>query len=135
MRNTCWQEIVPRDYVLAGLMLSTLRPKRLRSLPSYFLLLSLAKYEVVRVDEKSGSEAAALQIATSQYYAGIQQGEASKETRREWGLSGPTRKVTKHAGGASGHPELWPPLGTTLRPTLICCAKYRNRISWGVGSV
>jgi hypothetical protein len=34
-------------------------------------LLSLAKYRVVRVDEKSGSRAAALQIATSQDYAGL----------------------------------------------------------------
>ena len=34
-------------------------------------LLCLAKYRVVRVDEKSGSRAAALQIATSQYYAGL----------------------------------------------------------------
>ncbi|HXJ06894.1 MAG TPA: hypothetical protein VNH65_17460 [Candidatus Acidoferrum sp.] len=35
------------------------------------LLLSLAKCTVVRVDEKSGSRAAAPQIAASQYYAGI----------------------------------------------------------------
>jgi len=34
-------------------------------------LLSLAKYRVVRIDEKSGSRAAALQIATSQNYAGL----------------------------------------------------------------
>src|SRR5579859_2497883 len=34
-------------------------------------LLSLAKYRVVRVDKKSGSRAAALQIATSEYYAGL----------------------------------------------------------------
>gem|GEM_PF-4043934 len=34
-------------------------------------LLSIAKYRVVRVTEKSGSRAAALQIATSQYYAGL----------------------------------------------------------------
>jgi len=32
-------------------------------------LLSLARYRVARVDEKSGSRAAALQIATLQYYA------------------------------------------------------------------
>ena len=33
--------------------------------------LSLAKHGVARVDEKSGSRAAALQIATWKYYAGL----------------------------------------------------------------
>ena len=46
----------------------TVKPREESPLPK---LLSLAKYRVGRVDEKSGSRAAALQIATSQYYAGL----------------------------------------------------------------
>ena len=39
--------------------------------PFMAILLSLAKYTVVQGAEKSGSKAAALQIVSSQYYAGL----------------------------------------------------------------
>jgi len=44
--------------------------------------LSLAKYRVAWVDEKSGSRAAALQIATSQYDAGLSRNSAGPERIR-----------------------------------------------------
>src|SRR5579859_6426572 len=46
-------------------------------------LLSLAKYRVVRVDEKSGSRAAALQIGTLQYYAGLSGSQFPIPTRSD----------------------------------------------------
>jgi hypothetical protein len=46
------------------------------------LPLRLATFGVVLVDEKSGSWAAALQIAASQYYAGLSGNSAARESIR-----------------------------------------------------
>jgi len=62
--------------------------------------MRLAKYRVVGVVAKSGSEAAALQIASSQYYAGLSSLALCWLVRTTWGairISGVLLKLQEHS--------------------------------------
>src|SRR5579859_3503441 len=83
--------------------------------------LSLAEYRVVRAEEKSGSRAAALQIATSEYCAGLSKASGSNAALA---LERP------QPGGPK--PTRFPPLaGGLARPSVTLPARRRRRSSPG----
>jgi hypothetical protein len=79
--------------------------------------LRFAKHRVARVAEKSGSKAAALQIAVFQYYAGLSKSFWFRKEDKNWEM------------GAAA-------LGLKMgRDRTVCVKKVTDRLGWNDGEL